>query len=429
MTVVIAAGYAARLYPLTVDRPKCLSRPPLLHAGRPAGGALRGRPAGRDGGPRGVAGAVNPEVRERLLQATYDCVARWGLAKTTVEDHGARGRRLAGHRVPLLPRGARRADLGRGRVGVRPLLPASLRGGARTPRGWRRSWSAGSMYAHQPWSSRGAPAHPRDRARDAPAAPDDRGGGTHTLVAAFLAPYLARHGMAEGTDLDARGRLPGPHGALLHQLAGTLGPRRPRAGGAPRPVRAAGRHPVSSSLPEPTPAPPCYRHPDRAASVLCGHCDRPICTDCMVAGARGLAVPAVHLRGGKALAPGAGLHPHEPRTDGRGGLHQPDALVLGHHRGECGGVLPRAVSVPTPGSSTGTAMWPAAVHVENQYYRAFTAMWLHANFLHIFFNMLALLIVGPARRGAPRQGALPRPLPDRRPRGERLLVPAGDRPT
>jgi len=29
---------------------------------------------------------VNPEVRERLLQATYSCVARWGLAKTTVED-------------------------------------------------------------------------------------------------------------------------------------------------------------------------------------------------------------------------------------------------------------------------------------------------------------------------------------------------------
>ncbi len=29
---------------------------------------------------------MNPEVRERLLQATYDCVARWGLAKTTVED-------------------------------------------------------------------------------------------------------------------------------------------------------------------------------------------------------------------------------------------------------------------------------------------------------------------------------------------------------
>ena len=42
------------------------------------------------------------------------------------------------------------------------------------------------------------------------------------------------------------------------------------------------------------------------------------------------------------------------------------------------------------------AMWPAAVHVQHQYYRAFTAMWLHASFTHIFFNMIALLIVGPA---------------------------------
>jgi membrane associated rhomboid family serine protease len=42
------------------------------------------------------------------------------------------------------------------------------------------------------------------------------------------------------------------------------------------------------------------------------------------------------------------------------------------------------------------AMWPLQVHVNGQYYRAFTAMWLHANFLHIFFNMIALLIVGPA---------------------------------
>jgi membrane associated rhomboid family serine protease len=42
------------------------------------------------------------------------------------------------------------------------------------------------------------------------------------------------------------------------------------------------------------------------------------------------------------------------------------------------------------------AMWPAQVHLHDQYYRAFTAMFLHANFQHIFFNMLALLIVGPA---------------------------------
>ena len=28
--------------------------------------------------------------RQRILQATYDCVARWGLSKTTVEARGAR---------------------------------------------------------------------------------------------------------------------------------------------------------------------------------------------------------------------------------------------------------------------------------------------------------------------------------------------------
>jgi len=42
------------------------------------------------------------------------------------------------------------------------------------------------------------------------------------------------------------------------------------------------------------------------------------------------------------------------------------------------------------------ALWPSQMHQEHQYYRAFTAMFLHANTVHIVFNMLALLIVGPA---------------------------------
>jgi membrane associated rhomboid family serine protease len=42
------------------------------------------------------------------------------------------------------------------------------------------------------------------------------------------------------------------------------------------------------------------------------------------------------------------------------------------------------------------SMNPDMVHQQSQYYRAFTAMWLHADFVHIFFNMIALLIVGPA---------------------------------
>jgi membrane associated rhomboid family serine protease len=42
------------------------------------------------------------------------------------------------------------------------------------------------------------------------------------------------------------------------------------------------------------------------------------------------------------------------------------------------------------------ALQPFEVHYLHQYYRAFTAMFLHANFQHILFNMIALLIVGPA---------------------------------
>ena len=33
-----------------------------------------------------MAGPGAEDVRQRILQATFDCVARWGLSKTTVED-------------------------------------------------------------------------------------------------------------------------------------------------------------------------------------------------------------------------------------------------------------------------------------------------------------------------------------------------------
>ena len=69
-------------------------------------------------------------------------------------------------------------------------------------------------------------------------------------------------------------------------------------------------------------------------------------------------------------------------------------------------------------------LWPHAVHAQSQYYRAFTAMWLHANFLHIAANMVFLLVVGSGVGGAVGQGALRRPLPHRRTGRQRRVVPA-----
>jgi membrane associated rhomboid family serine protease len=147
--------------------------------------------------------------------------------------------------------------------------------------------------------------------------------------------------------------------------------------------------------PQPAPPPPCSRHPDRAASVVCAHCDRPICTDCMVEAPVGWQCPDCISEGAKrSRHVPAFTHTSRGRT-GVVGSTNPTPIVLTI-------IAINVVVFFLEGFGTNTsvvdryAMWPAAVHLEHQYYRAFTAMWLHASFTHIFFNMIALLIVGPA---------------------------------
>ena len=147
--------------------------------------------------------------------------------------------------------------------------------------------------------------------------------------------------------------------------------------------------------PAPLPVPPCYRHPERAASVVCARCERPICTECMVSAPVGWQCPGCASEGAKRSR----QVPAFTRT-GRGrtgavGSTNPTPLVLA--------IIAVNVVVfflERFGNDTAVivryGLWPAQVHAQQQYYRAFTAMWLHANFQHIFFNMLALLIVGPA---------------------------------
>jgi membrane associated rhomboid family serine protease len=147
--------------------------------------------------------------------------------------------------------------------------------------------------------------------------------------------------------------------------------------------------------PAPTPTPACYRHPGRAASVLCAHCDRPICTDCMVQASVGWQCPTCTSEGARrSRHVPAFTHTSRTRT-GVVGYTNPTPLVLG--------IIAVNVVVfllERFGTDTGFvdryAMEPDYVHYMDQYYRVFTAMWLHANVEHIFFNMISLLIVGPA---------------------------------
>ena len=147
--------------------------------------------------------------------------------------------------------------------------------------------------------------------------------------------------------------------------------------------------------PQPAPPPGCYRHPEKAASVLCAHCDRPICTECMVEAPVGWQCPQCSSEGAKrSRHVPAFTHTSRGRT-GAVGSTNPTPIVLTI-------IAINVVVFFLEGFGTNVrvvdryAMWPAAVHLENEYYRAFTAMWLHASFTHIFFNMIALLIVGPA---------------------------------
>ncbi len=145
---------------------------------------------------------MNPEVRERLLQATYTCVARWGLSKTTVEDAAREA-------------GVSRATVYRYFPGGRDELLSAVVG-------WEFNrffvrlyqevhdadtleevMERGLMFAHA------ALVQHEVLQRILVTEPEVllprltiEANQIHTLVAAFLAPYLVRHGMAEGTDLD-----------------------------------------------------------------------------------------------------------------------------------------------------------------------------------------------------------------------------------
>ncbi len=136
----------------------------------------------------------------------------------------------------------------------------------------------------------------------------------------------------------------------------------------------------------------CANHPDRAASVVCAHCDRPICTDCMMEAPVGWQCPdciAAGAKKTKVIRPFAASN----RT-GAIGSTNPTPVVISL-------VVINVVVFVASGFGKASVlnrygMWPARVHDQHQYYRAFDAIFLHLSFLHIGSNMITLLIVGPA---------------------------------
>jgi len=133
---------------------------------------------------------------------------------------------------------------------------------------------------------------------------------------------------------------------------------------------------------------PCYRHPAKAAAVVCARCDRPICTDCMAPAPVGWQCPECVRQGSRTVRPFSS-------TSARAAVGtNPTPVVIGIIAANVACFV--ASGFGSTSAVSRFADQPIDIHYFHQYYRLFTAMFLHANPLHIVSNMIALLIIGPA---------------------------------
>jgi membrane associated rhomboid family serine protease len=145
------------------------------------------------------------------------------------------------------------------------------------------------------------------------------------------------------------------------------------------------------SEPPPVPAPTCYRHPEKGASVVCARCDRPICTDCMIAASVGWQCPECVHQGAKRSKV---VQPFSTGAGQRGVGTNPTPLVLAL-------VAINVVCFVASGFGKDSVLdrfglWPYEVHANHQWYRFVDSMFLHLSFAHILSNMVTLILVGPA---------------------------------
>ncbi len=134
----------------------------------------------------------------------------------------------------------------------------------------------------------------------------------------------------------------------------------------------------------------CYRHPDRETGIRCSRCDRPICPDCMVSASVGFHCP-------ECVSEGHRTAPPPPRTIAGGTLTANPRLVT---------MILIAVNVAVfiaeqvnHSLEARYGLFGPAI-AQGQWYRLFTAMFLHEGPTHIGLNMLSLWWIGPSVEAA-----------------------------
>lgn len=136
----------------------------------------------------------------------------------------------------------------------------------------------------------------------------------------------------------------------------------------------------------------CYRHPDRRAGVICQRCDRPICPDCMHQASVGFHCPECTKSSGQKVIRADQLRRTRPVI-----TNVLIALNLAVFVAGMGSGLQTKQSMTIDGGLIGLGQLSNGHLIgvgAGQWWRMITSGFLHANAIHIGFNMWVLYQLG-----------------------------------